>query len=121
MALFECKLSVSELKTELSYLALDYRASKTFLSKRLLEAVKTSGDEEETNASVGNTSAVQDGPGIPASGAINGECNSHFDLDLANGSFSLVAEITTPKLNNELSKIWSEISSLHGIQFYIEE
>ena len=62
------------------------------MSKRLLEAVKTSGEDEETNASVGNTSAVQDGPGIPASGARR---------DLANSSFSPVAEITTPKLNNE--------------------
>ena len=42
------------------------------------------------------------------------------DVDLANSSFSPVAEITTPKLNNELSKIRSEIVSLHRIQF-IEE
>ena len=84
------------------------------------EAVKTYGEDEETNASVGNTSAVQDGPGIHASGARNAECNSHFDLDLANSSFLPVAEITNPKLNNKLSKIWSEISSLHRIQF-IEE
>ena len=90
------------------------------MSKRLLEAVKTSGEDEETNASVGNTLAVQDGPGIPASGARNADCNSHFDVDLANSSFSPVAEITTPKVNNELSKIWSEIISLHRIQF-IEE
>ena len=80
------------------------------MSKRLLEAVKTSGEDEETNASVGNTLAVQDGPGIPASGARNADCNSHLDVDLA----------TTPKRNNELSKIWSEIISLHRIQF-IEE
>ena len=80
------------------------------MSKRLLEAVKTSGEDEETNASVGNTSAVQDGPGIPASGARNAHCNSHLDVDLA----------TTPKLNNEPSKIWSEIISLQRLQF-IEE
>ena len=84
------------------------------------EAVKTCEEDEETNASVGNTSAVQDGPGIHASGARNAECNSHFDLDRTNSSFLPVAEITTPKHNNELSKIWSEISSLHRIQF-IEE
>ena len=47
MALFKCKLSV---------LALDHRGSKTVLSKsRFLEAVNTSGEDEETNASVGNT------------------------------------------------------------------
>ena len=85
-----------------------------------MEAVKTSGEDDETNASVGNTLAVQDGPGSPASGARNADCNSHFDVDLANSSFSPVAEITTPKLNKELSKIWSKISSLHRIQF-IEE
>ena len=79
MALFKCKLSVSELKIELSSLALDDKDSKTVLPTRLLEAVKTSGEDEETNASVANTSAVQDGPGIPASGARNAECNSHFD------------------------------------------
>ena len=80
MALFKCKLSASELKIELSSLALGDKGSKTVLSKRLLEAVKTSGEDEETNASVGNTSAVQVGPGIPASGARNAECNSHFDF-----------------------------------------
>ena len=80
MALFKCKLEVSELKIELSSLALDDKGSKTVLSKRLLEAVKTSGEDEETNASVGNTSAVQVGPGIPASGARSAECNSHFDF-----------------------------------------
>ena len=58
MALFICKLSASELKAELSKLALDDRRSNTVLSKRLLEAVKTSGEDEETNTSVGNTSAV---------------------------------------------------------------
>ena len=79
MALFKCKLSVSELKTELSYLALGDRGSKTVLSKRLLGAVKTSREYEETNESVRNTSAVQGGPGITASRAKNAECNSHFD------------------------------------------
>ena len=80
MALFKCKLSVSELKIELSSLALDDKGSKTVLSKRLLEAVKTSGEDEETNASVRNTSAVQVSPGIPALDARNAECNSHFDF-----------------------------------------
>ena len=48
MALFKCKL-LFELKRELSYLALDNRCSKTVLSKRLLEAVKSSGEDKETN------------------------------------------------------------------------
>ena len=80
MALFKSKLSVSEPKIELSSLALGDKGSKTVLWKRLLEVVKTSREDEETNASVGNTSAVQVSPGIPASDARNAEYNSHFDF-----------------------------------------
>ena len=52
---------------------------KLSCQREFWKPVKTAGEDEETNESVGYTWAVQDGPGIPALGARSAECNSHFD------------------------------------------
>ena len=54
-----------------------------------------------------HTSAVQEDPGNPSSGSPIETLEGTRNVEHAE------VEITAPNLNNELSKIWAEISSLH--------